>query len=74
MMKGVLSAQPTAGASVVTDPTYIWKDPVLHKKLQTVRNIEIRQGNLTLEAITGGIWANTYVIGDRDTQVEVGCS
>ena len=50
-------------------------DPLFLAKLNVIKNYEVRQGNVLLEAVTAGIWPNTYIIGDRDRPVMVreGC-
>jgi hypothetical protein len=38
-------------------------------KLDNVRNYEVRQGKVILEAVLGEAWPNTYIISDRDRPV-----
>eukprot|EP00051_Salpingoeca_urceolata_P027387 m.481279 g.481279 ORF g.481279 m.481279 type:complete len:339 (+) comp22114_c0_seq1:271-1287(+) len=61
-MEKPINWQP--GQQVIGDRLFI-------DKLNAIKNYEIRQGNPFLEGITGGIWANTYIISDMDRMVQV---
>eukprot|EP00052_Salpingoeca_macrocollata_P007505 m.60390 g.60390 ORF g.60390 m.60390 type:complete len:370 (-) comp16086_c0_seq1:55-1164(-) len=65
-------ATPTVvGAPFADKPPATELDALTVAKLNAIEKFEIRQGNVLLEAVTGGIWPNTYIIGDAGRPVQV---
>ncbi|EDQ90718.1 uncharacterized protein MONBRDRAFT_24368, partial [Monosiga brevicollis MX1] len=46
-------------------------DNLFLQKLEHIQNFSVRQANVLAEAVTLGIWANTYVISDLDRPTPV---
>ncbi len=54
---------------IVEQPKARIEDHLILDKLAAVKKYQISQGNVPLEAVTGGAWANMYVISDMSRKV-----
>lgn len=62
---------PGQGGVVEQQPTELIRDPVFLAKLNHIRSLELRQGNVLLEAVTLGIWPNVFTLSDTNYSVPV---